>query len=342
MPYTVCQTPFIIHPAADLLQRHPELRHAGNDLALKYAHHELVTEEQLQAIGVRLWQVLQLDDAFAEARNNAGQQVLPIVIESDDPAVQQLPWEALHHPELGFLGRAEAFTLLRRIPCGSASGLPVQTGPLRVLLFTSLPNDLDPEHARLDVEEEQAQVLEALLPWIAEGKVELEMPDDGRFGSLKQQLHDFQPHVVFLSGHGRLHHQLHTDEPPYGTFLFESEAGASAPIRGDEIASAFIGTPVQCVVLSACESGKSASDALNNGLTRQLARQGLTHVIGMRESVLDRAGILFARHFCDAVAGENRVDMALQLARRAMTGPLKDHTWRDSDATGLSELSLGQ
>jgi hypothetical protein len=218
----------------------------------------------------------------------------------------------------------------------------LETGPLRVLLFTSLPDDLNPETGRLNVEEEQAQVQEALMPWIAQGMVKLEMPDDGRFVTLQLQIKEFKPHLLFLSGHGNFHHQPHEDEAPYGTFLFESETGASESVREDAIAQAFIGSHVQCVVLSACESGKAASDALNNGLCRQLSAQGVPHVIGMRESVMDRAGIQFARRLCDAVAQKERIDTALQQARQAICTPLKDIAKRESDLGGLTELSLGQ
>ena len=55
-----------------------------------------------------------------------------------------------------------------------------------------------------------------------------------------------------------------------------------------------MGMSVQCLVFSACESGKATSDALNSGLARRLSLRGLPHVVGMRESVLDRAGIQFA------------------------------------------------
>ena len=115
---------------------------------------------------------------------------------------------------------------------------PLEKGPLRVLLFTSLPDDVDPENSRLDVEEEQVQVQEALNPWIAEGLVQLEMPEDGRFSTLKELLKTFQPHLVFLSGHGKFTTQKkknittnhHTGEPPFGVFLFESETGKSHPV----------------------------------------------------------------------------------------------------------------
>ncbi len=342
MSSNVYEDAFIIRPKGDFLQQYPELKHAANALAIKYAFKELVTEDELKNIGLGLWRALDKATDFEQNRQKAGAKILPIIIESDNAAIQQLPWETLYHPEHCFIGKAEGYTLSRRLTAVTADKCELETGPLRVLLFTSLPDDLDAEASRLNVEEEQAQVQEALMPWIAKGIVKLEMPDDGRFSTLKQLLKEFDPHLLFLSGHGKFHHQPHSDEAPYGTFLFESETGSGDPIRDTQIAKALIGSRVQCVVLSACESGKATSDALNNGLTRQLSQLGIAHVIGMRESMLDRAGIVFAHHFCDAVARKERIDVSLQQARKAINTPLKDIARREADTSGLSELSLGQ
>jgi tetratricopeptide (TPR) repeat protein len=167
------------------------------------------------------------------------------------------------------------------------------------------------------VEEEQAQVQEALMPWIAKGVVQLEMPDDGRFSTLKELLERFDPHILFLSGHGKFHHEPHADEA-YGTFWFESETGDGESIRDEEVARALTKTRVQAVILSACESGKAASDYLSNGLMQRISAAGISHVIGMRESIYDIAGIQFARALCDALAGQERLDVALQSARAAI------------------------
>jgi len=56
-------------------------------LALRYAHQELVTDEQLQAMGAALWRALDADAALERARAAAGLGVLPLVIESSEPAV---------------------------------------------------------------------------------------------------------------------------------------------------------------------------------------------------------------------------------------------------------------
>ena len=324
MPRNIHSQPFVIHPPDDLLRRYPDLRRMSSALAGLYAERRVVvTDEHLQAMGSALWRVLDASaqNDFDAARADAGAAILPIVIESAVAEVQALPWETLHHPTLGFLGKHPAFTLTRRIAARAPQAKPAK-GPLNVLLFTSLPDDVDAEKSRLNVEEEQAQVQEALAPWIAQGLVKLEMPDDGRFTTLKELLKS-NPHVLFLSGHGKFHHQPHTGEPPYGEFSFESETGASEPIKEDEIASVLVGTGVQAVILSMCESGKAASDALTNGLTQRISAQGIPHVIGMRESILDRAGIQFARALCDELARRERIDYALQAARIAIQTPVE-------------------
>jgi tetratricopeptide (TPR) repeat protein len=336
MPKHIHPTPFIIQPPADLVEKLPQLKHMSAQLADMYASGIAVSEAHLQAMGRALWSALDVEEAFDAACKAAGAEILSVIVESEAAAVQALPWETLFHPTHEFIGKNPAFTFSRQFSGGGEASTPLEKGPLKVLLFTSMPEGAN----RLKVEEEQAQVQAALLPWILKGLVQLEMPDDGRFSTFVEQIAAKSPHVLFLSGHGNFHHAPHIDEA-YGEFLFESETGAGDPVREDKIAAALIGSGVQAVILSACESGKAASDALNNGLTRRLSAQGIPHVIGMRESVLDDAGIQFARALCDALAGGERVDAALQAARIAMLSFDVNSTNRASTALS-AEASLGQ
>jgi hypothetical protein len=84
----------------------------------------------------------------------------------------------------------------------------LSTGPLKVLLFTSMPDNLDPEKERLDVESEQAVVPEALDSLIQDGLVELTTQDDGHFAHLQALLREETFHLVFLSGHGEFREEL--------------------------------------------------------------------------------------------------------------------------------------
>ncbi|RMF01301.1 MAG: CHAT domain-containing protein [Chloroflexi bacterium] len=334
--------PFIISVPDNFLADHPGLKHDASRLAHAYAaNDQLVTDAALQAIGMALWHSLDVTEPFAAALAQAGSATLPIIIESGDAAVHQLPWETLYHPEHGFLARENGFTLSRRVPDRPAPATPPDKGPLRVLLFTALPDDLDAEKERLDIEAEQAQILDALAPLLAEGLAVLEMPDDGRFSTLEKLLQNTKPHLVFLGGHGTFHHDPLSKQPPASFFLFEGEDGGSELVDEKRVAAAFRGSSVECAVLVSCELGKTASDALNAGLVWQLSAAGVPHVVGMRESVLDRAGTLFARAFADAIARKERVDAAVQSGRRAIITPLKDSPLLGGDSA-LAELSLGQ
>ena len=332
--------PLVIKPDEGVLKQYPTLTRQAASLSHAYADREcLVTDGSLQAIGAVLWQALDADEALQYAKKHAGQAILPIVIASDDPAILQLPWETLYHPDHGFLARHEGFTLSRTIP-SITTGLPdIEQGPLRILLFSSLPDNLG-EDDQLQIETEQAHVLEALGQWRQSGHVVLEMPDDGRFIEFKRILKKFKPHLVWLSGHGVFESDS-LNNSHKGYFLFENEHGdAGELVDEDQLAEAFTGIDVQGVILSACQTGKAVSANLNNGLMYSLAQKGIPHVIGMRESILDRAGVQFAQSFFDALIDRKGIALALQEARRAIILPLKDD--EEAKRSLEAKLSLGQ
>jgi len=221
-------------------------------------------------VGDALWQTLDADEALAAARQAAGTRILPLIVESADPLVQSLPWECLHHPEHGFLGKHPGFSLTRRLSAAPSDAIEPPKGPLKVLLFTSLPDDLDQEKERLDTESEQANVLEALDPLIHQGLVQLTTPDDGRFDHFRQLLRKQEFHLVFLSGHGKFN-----ADPLLGKtgawFLFDGADGRSHPVEGKELAQAFSGTAVQAVVLSACQAAAGTAGIGANRVRRPTA-----------------------------------------------------------------------
>lgn len=171
------------------------------------------------------------------------------------------------------------------------------------------------------MEEEKANIMQAVSPLEYQGLVQLIAPDDGRFDSFKEALQQHQPHLVYLSGHGNLHHNT-LDNTYQGRFLFEDAHANRLEVSEDELVNCFNNTQVQAVVLSACESGKSDPRDLNNGLTIRLAHKGIPHVIGMRESILDSAGLEFASTFLQRIAAKQPLGVALQAARAA----IKSHT----------------
>lgn len=310
--------PFVIQPDPQTIKQHPTLTRQVRELSEAYEDHSMtVDDKRLQLVGGLLWEVLNLGKQLDLAKEQAGNStVLPIIIESDDGLVVSLPWETLYHPEYGFLARQPDFTLTRRMPKGKKSLPEPECAPLRVLLFTSLPDDLS-EYARLQIEDEQAAVLQTLAAAEQEGRIQLEMPDDGRFDSFQATLQSFKPHVVYFSGHGKFDYEHHNTKA-WAIFQFEDKWGKTLEVEENEIRDCLIGSGVQAVVLSACESAKSHKDYTDNGLAQCLHVAGIPHVIGMRESVYDLAGIEFAKAFFAALGKAQSMDQALQQARLAI------------------------
>jgi tetratricopeptide (TPR) repeat protein len=320
MPHRFAAQPFIIQPPDDLLHLHPELQRESLALSQKYRDGQIVTDEELKRIGEMLWQALNTGKDWVKAVQQKRLKILPICLKSDAPTIQALPWELLFEPQYGFLAKHPEFTFSRCNSLEQSEPIEIEKGPLRILLFTSSPDDLDPEHERLHFEEEQIQIQEVFLPLIAKGVVQLEIPDDGTFATFRELLTSFQPHLVFLSGHGEFHNDPVNNEY-YGVFNFEGQDGMRDPVNEEQLSHAFVGTGVQCVVLSACESGKSTAHSFNKGLMQRLLKFGIPHVVGMRESVSDAAGIQFAKVFSQMIFNQERVDLAVQYARQEIDDP---------------------
>ncbi|WP_298610819.1 CHAT domain-containing protein [uncultured Thiothrix sp.] len=333
--------PFVIAPASNFLAQHPHLLSQSERLTKAYENKELVEEAHLKAVGEALWQALDLKDSLKQAKQAVGLNVLPIVISSNNASVMQLPWEVLYHPEFGFLGREAAFSLSRHDPDLKPALVVPKAEPLRILLFSSVPDDLG-EQERLDIENEQASVQEALLEAELKGEVELHMPDDGRFETFKTELEKFKPQLVYLSGHGVFQHDL-PHKRAFGSLLFEDGQGKGILISESKIAECFTNIPVQAVVLSACLSAKQHPNYPENGLSNALYRAGVPHVIGMRESIFDQTGIKFAETFLAKIADKQSVAIALQAARQAIVQPLKASVYREASSDPQRQaLSFGQ
>ena len=272
-------------------------------------------QQSNQAIGKELWEKLD----FAELLELT-KEVQPIIIESDDAQTLQLPWELLFHPTYGFLAQHPNFTLSRKIPNLPNGSTPLEKRPLRVLFFSTLPDDIG-EKGRLSVEKEQEVVLLALLEVKQKGLVEITMPNDGRFESLKTLIERDKPDMVFLSGHSSY-------SEGKGSFLFEDKRGLGVSIDEETLNSAFVGSSVECVVLSSCQSAMASDNELKSGLVMSLTFSGIKNVIGMRESVYDEAGIVFAQNFVEQVARKKSVAQAVQKARHEiylLTSKVQEH-----------------
>jgi hypothetical protein len=223
-----------------------------------------------------------------------------LVVRSGDPAVLNLPWELLPVGLGGGpVGCDPAWELYRAHPqAPDADRGPLPPGPPRLLFVAAAPED----QSQLDYEREQ----EALLRATAElhGAV-IHVADMGSFAELKELVRQVRPHVVHLSGHGKL-------RAGHGSFCFEDEEGRSDPrLVGELVRDVFRGSGVRCVFLNACETSQAAVA----GLCQELVRAGLPLAVGWAASVADDRSTAFAETFYRQLLAGEPAPAALTHAR---------------------------
>lgn len=112
---------------------------------------------------------------------------------------------------------------------------------------------------------------------------------------LTQALLDLKPQIIHFSGHGLKN----------GVLCFENELGEMHPVTPDALASLFeqFSAHVMCVVMNACYSNTQAEAIADH----------VNYVIGMHESISDKAAIAFAVGFYQAIGAGLSIDTAYRL-----------------------------
>ncbi len=168
----------------------------------------------------------------------------------------------------------------------------VKSAPVRTILFLAA----DPTDAsRLRLGEELREIQEKLQLARLRERYELHQRLSVRPADISQALLDIQPQIVHFSGHGSA----------MGALCFESQTGEIFPILPDALAALFeqFANQVSCVVLNACYSEIQA-----NAISKHI-----NFVIGMNQSVGDKAAIAFAIGFYQALGAGRTVDEAYKL-----------------------------
>ena len=262
----------------------------------------LVDPEALRAIGRVLFATW-----FEPAWESVQAQLAPgpheLLIRGTDRDVLNLPWELVElSPDLPV--GCDAAWSLRRTPLDRLAPVdgPLEPGPLRILFLAAAPVD----QAALDYEREEDAMLRATAH--LRDEVVLHFAETGSFDELAELVAETRPHVVHLSGHGKVHEGS-------GTFAFEDERGKTdSREAGEIVANVFRGSPVRCVFFNGCQTSQAAVA----GLCQALVGAGVPLVLGWAASVADDMATEFTESFYRRLIRGEPVAVAAAHARHAI------------------------
>jgi hypothetical protein len=153
--------------------------------------------------------------------------------------------------------------------------------------------------ASLRLQEEEREIKHRLR-LAGYGKVPIASTGATRPRDIQQAMLDFKPQIVHFIGHGAGQDGL----------AFEDELGQLKLVDSEALAKLFklFSDRVECVVLNACYS-KFQAEAIS---------QNINYVVGMNQSIGDRAAIEFAVGFYTALGGGESLEFAYELGCNAI------------------------
>ncbi len=176
------------------------------------------------------------------------------------------------------------------------------TNPVRkILILSANPKTT----ARLRLDEEARKIEEGLLRSKHRHKFELRTKWAVNLWDLRRSLLDNEPHIVHFTGHG-------TEKG----LMVEDELGLAVVISSKALSGLFelCSDQVECVILSACHSGAQATAVSKH----------IDYVIGMKNTIKDKAAIEFAVGFYDALGAGKQVPKAFKFGINAIQQKFPD------------------
>lgn len=230
---------------------------------------------------------------------------------TDTPELADLPWEYLFSTSLNrFLALDDELAIVRYLDMPERTRPVEVTLPLRVLVMISNPGD----YPRLDVEQEWAQIKEALGPLEERGLVQIDLLDDATLPVLRKKLQSGPYHILHFIGHGAFDRQ--TQE---GVVVLKDESGRGRLVSGQQLGWLVHNyRTLALVILNACEGARADRTDPFSGTAQSLVQQGIPAVVAMQFEITDGAAKTFSQAFYAAVSGGHPVENALFEARMAI------------------------
>lgn len=179
------------------------------------------------------------------------------------------------------------------IPVPILQSKPIKESTIKILFLAA--NPIDPDKARLRLDEESRSVEEALRKTDFGFRFEIKQHWAVRISDIQGFLLRYQPDIVHFCSHGSERSEI----------ILEDNLGRSYPVPVEALSKLFsiLKDNIKCIVLNACYSKKQAEAISKN----------IDCVIGMSNEIGDVAGIHFVTSFYQGLGYGKNVQTAFDL-----------------------------
>jgi len=239
----------------------------------------LLADGEFARVGQALYNTLfpegELREALAEATalSRAERQALLVEVRFDAEAatLPRYPWELIHDGQ-SFLVADGTVALVRALDCARAPEAGPLEGPLRVLVASPRPAELD-----LAGERTQSPVLKALEELRKGGVLRVDVVSPPTCAALGEALNRTPYQIVHFDGAAALADSA-------GTLIFEDEFAAAAPIGAEALRNSLFLSKVTLMVLTP-PAGSDAAPAGLAALAPELVRAGMPAVVAVQHTL---------------------------------------------------------
>jgi hypothetical protein len=310
-----------------------------------------LSPDAIRAVGMDLIALLSthpaIKDVVLPLLDQKNQTPGPVYLLLRDPDLEQLPWEALWSPNLGFISCDQRFSVARAQKVDLASPEAVFVPPLKIMAILGAsgadaltrlsaadewaalygPLKSTKLNIRMKVlvcEEDLKTAIDAeKQDWIETGLLATE---DEQQRDLFQIIRDFSPHMLHFFCHGAA-----TPFPrlEVGTQLdWEREQAGSIQIEGMQLRQkADPNKNIWLITLNCCESAMNGETGGSRSLpmASSLVTAGFPAVVGMRERVESDLAHLLCHEFYDTLFGD--LTQRIKAIEKVDAGAVKEIHW---------------
>ena len=232
-------------------------------------------------------------------------------IESGDPKLVNLPWEAMFVGQMnGFLA-AQGCSIVRwHTPRRPTPRLRFDR-PLRILAVFSNPSATAPLNVAAEMEvlrQTCAAAQEANLVHLT-----VIPPEEATRERLREAIRAIQPQVFHFTGHG-----VYDADKKEGALVVGEGRDGLDLMFANQVGTLISNNGVLLTLLNSCDTGTSGNNAAVTGVAGTLVGQGIPAVVATIRQVMDQAATMFTKNFYSAIVAGESVEAAMYQTRTAL------------------------